>query len=278
MRLTKVMVTTYIIDCCLMGTKPCKFFQFNSPWFNNEKGIFSKIELDELIPDKWRLDQRYDDGQFKPLHFPVFLKPEWGQNAGGIYRADDERALEVIRQQTRNARVPYMIQACAPESREFEIFCLCRHDNLEDWSVFTITEAHNDEEDNPVNSIHNPGTRYIDITDRFDSAQKKTLFDLAGQIGRFRISRLSVRADSIEDLLAGNFHVIELNLFTPMPIHMLDKKYSLHDIWRMNISYMWTLARITKYRDKSLPEKPVYTKIMLYNRESRLANFVRSLV
>ena len=278
MRLTKIMVTTYIVDCFLIGTKPCKYFQFNSPWFNQEKGIFSKMELDLLIPEKWRLRQRYDDGRFVPDAFPVFLKPEWGQNAGGIYRADGPQELQALRQTTRNAQVPYLVQECAPESREFEIFVLCKPHDINDHSIFTVTEAVNDLERDPVNSVDNPQTRYLDITDGFSPDQKQTLFDLIGQIGRFRISRLSVRADSIEDLLAGNFHVIELNLFNPMPIHMLDRKYSWLDLWKMNIEYMMILARVTKYRDKTLPEKPVYTKIMLYNRESALANLVRALV
>ena len=38
-------------------------------------------------------------------------------------------------------------------------------------------------------------------------------------------------------------------------------------------NYMVALARITRARDKSLPEKPVFTKIMLYNPQSPLLNY-----
>lgn len=78
--------------------------------------------------------------------------------------------------------------------------------------------------------------------------------------------------------MAGRFHVIEVNLFLPMPINMLDRRYGLKQIFDMIRRYMMSLARITKARDKSLPEKPVFTKIMLYNRESRLLNFLRAKI
>jgi hypothetical protein len=278
MKITVVMVATYMFDCVLVGTKPCKYFQLNSPWFNKEKGIFSKIELDQLVPERWRLAQRYDDGTFFPENFPVFLKPEWSENARGIYRADDPGSLARLRQETRSARVPYLVQECAPETREFEIFYLCHPDDNRRYSVFSVTEVVNTRETNPVNGIHNPDTRYHDITEKFSEDQKQTLFELIGQIGRFSISRICVRANSIDELLAENFHVIELNLFTPMPIHMLDRKFSRVNLWKMISSYMMTLARVTRHRDKNRVEQPVYTGTMLYNRESALANFVRGLV
>ncbi|NOR24925.1 MAG: hypothetical protein GQ542_11140 [Desulforhopalus sp.] len=42
----------------------------------------------------------------------------------------------------------------------------------------------------------------------------------------FRIARVGVRANSIEELLAGNFHVIEVNIFLPMPLVLLDSQRS----------------------------------------------------
>jgi 3',5'-cyclic AMP phosphodiesterase CpdA len=271
MKLTAVMVATYIADCCLIGTKPCKYFQFNSPFFNKEKGIFSKIDLDLLFPDEWRLPQRLDDGKFVPEKFPVFVKPEWGENASGIFRADSIAQLADIRSKTMQSGEPYLVQQGASEAREFEIFSLRHPLDPDKYSVYSITEVSNQRELNPVNSIHNPDTEYLDITDQLSEAQKKQLWELLGRVGRFGISRLCVRADSIEDIVDGRFHIIELNLYTPMPIHMLDRKYSNWDRWRMVRAYMMLLARVTKTRDTTLPEKPVYTSSMRYSRHSRKA-------
>ncbi len=272
------MVATYILSCIRIGTKPCKYFQLNSPLFNGEEGIFSKIEIDELIPSEWRLEQQYDDGQFEPTSWPVFVKPEWGQNAAGIQRADDLASLNRIRKENANQNIRFLIQQCAPESREFEVFALRHHADKSNYSIFSITEAVNHSERDPVNSIKNPGTEYVEITEKFSEDQLQKIWRSVNRIGTFNISRSSFRADSIEDLVAGKFHVIEVNLFVPMPIHMLDSRYRMKDVISMVLRYMMRLALITKARDKTLPEKPVFTKIMLYNRTSPVLNFLRSKI
>ena len=291
MKITALQVAAYILNCIRIRTKPCKYFQLNSPCFNAKHGIFSKKEMDWLIPQKWRLRHNYlhqdhlqrqhDDGACQPERYPVFVKPEWGQNARGVFRADDAAALAKIRQTAcatknrGNTQVRWLIQPGAAEQREFEIFSILHHADKNRYAELTITEVINAREANPVNSIYNPDTAYREITDNFSEPQKQALWKLLGQIGRFGISRASLRADSIEQMLAGKFHVIEVNLFAPMPINMLDPKYSNRERWQMIRRYMSALARITKYRDQSLPEKPVFTKIMLYNRQNPLLNWMR---
>jgi D-alanine-D-alanine ligase-like ATP-grasp enzyme len=278
MKITVFLAATYILDCCLVRTKPCKYFQLNSPYFNEQKGIFSKMDIDQLIPMKWRLEQRYEDGSWMPQNYPVFLKPEWGENAAGIFRADNPDQLTDYRDQIKNAKLDYLIQYGALESREFEIFALRDHQDNNTYSVMSITEVRNEREQNPVNSINNEDTCYHDITDRFSVSQKQILWSILERIGSFGIVRLSVRSDSIGDLLTEKFHVIELNLFTPMPIHMMDIKYSRRDLAAMIWEYMMKLAKLTRVRDKSRREKAVYTKLMLYNRHGALAKFIRGIV
>lgn len=278
MKITVTMVILYILYCIRIGTKPCKYFQLNSPCFDRHEGIFSKLDIDQYIPEEWRLEQRYDDGEVVPEYWPVFVKPEWGQNAAGVERADSTQDLADIRKRTKNERVKFLLQQAAPESREFEIFSMRHHNDQNNYAVLTVTEAVNESEPNPINGIYNPSTKYVEITEQFDSTQLGQLWQQMNRIGHFNISRASVRADSLEDLMAGRFHVIEVNLFLPMPINMLDRRYGLKQIFAMIRRYMMSLARITKARDKSLPEKPVFTKIMLYNRESRLLNFLRAKI
>lgn len=278
MKITVTMVILYILYCIRIGTKPCKYFQLNSPCFDRHEGIFSKLDIDQYIPQEWRLEQRYDDGEVVPEYWPVFVKPEWGQNAAGVERADSPQDLKEIRKRTKNERVKFLLQQAAPESREFEIFSMRHYHDQNNYAVLTVTEAVNESEPNPINGIYNPSTQYVEITEQFDSTQIGQLWQHVNRIGHFNISRASVRANSLEDLMAGRFHVIEVNLFLPMPINMLDRRYGLKQILDMIRRYMMSLARITKARDKSLPEKPVFTKIMLYNRESRLLNFLRAKI
>ncbi len=278
MKTTALQVMAYIINCIRIRTKPCKYFQLNSSCFNEQEGIFSKTDIDRLIPEKWRLQHQYDDATYMPETYPVFVKPEWGQNARGIFRADNAASLSKIREITRHARSRYVIQQGAVEKREFEIFSILHHADQNRYAELTITETINSREPNPLNSIYNPDTDYCEITNQFSEAQKQVLWQLLGRIKRFSISRASLRADSIEQMLAGNFHIIEVNLFTPMPINMLDPKYRNGELLQMIWRYMLALAKITKYRDKSLKEKAVFTKIMLYNRQHPLLNFIRARI
>ena len=278
MKITVTMVITYILFCMRIGTKPCKYFQLNSPHFDAEHGIFSKISIDNSIPDKWRLQQEYDDGASTPTSWPVFIKPEWGQNASGVKRADNLAELERIRKSIQNERIRYLIQQGAPGSREFEVFSIRHSQDKSRYAVLTVTEAVNDQEQNPINSIYNPATRYQEITDELDVEQINNLWQIVNQCGEYNISRASFRANSIEDVLLGKFHVIEINLFVPMPINMLDSRYGPKDLFALIRSYMMSLAKITKARNKKWVEKPVFTKIMLYNRKSKVANFVRNRI
>ncbi len=276
MKITELEVITYILNCIRIRTKPCKYFQLNSEFFSANEGIFSKKDIDQLIPEKWRLSQRYDEAGYFPDQYPVFVKPEWGQNASGIYRADNADELKEIRKKVFQARTRYLIQQGASEKREFEVFSILSHENKNNHAVFTVTEAINESETNPVNSVYNVNTTYREITEQLSDQEKQTLWQLTCQIGRFNISRLSLRADSIAEMLEGNFHVIEINMFAPMPINLLDQKYNNAQLWKFIRHYMLCLAKITKYRDKSLTEKPVFTKIMLYNRENSFLNYIRA--
>ena len=277
MKITVLMVIIYILTCVRIGTKPCKYFQFNAPYFDRKRGIYSKLGIDQLIPEKWRLAQRYDDGAFIPDDWPVFVKPEWGQNAAGIQRADNIEQLTAIREEIAQEDIRYLVQEGAKETREFEIFSMRHYEDKSKYAVFSITEAVNAEV-NPINSVYNENTRYVDITDRFDQTQRDTIWQQINTVGKFNISRASMRANSEEDLLAGRFHIIEINLFLPMPIHMLDSRYRPFDVIKMVYRYMVNMARFTKARDKSLEEKPVFTKIMMYNRKSKLINYLRAKI
>ncbi len=272
------MVPHYMLNCVLIGTKPCKYFQLNSSVFNAKQGIFSKMDIDQLIPEKWRLHQYYDDGKTVPAQFPVFVKPEWGQNSSGIFRADNESSLQEIRDSISNSKVSYLIQEAAPGKIEFEIFSILHHRSKQQFAHLTVAEATNQDELYPVNSVLNPSTQYWDITENFSEQQMQILWNLLGEIERFAISRVGLRADSVEDMLAGRFHIIEINLFIPMPINMLDPRYGFFKLWKLGREYMMSLARITKVRDKNLKEKPVFTKQMLYNRSSPMLNYIRDRI
>ena len=280
-----LMTAAYILFCLRYATRPCKYFQLNARYFDSRAGVFSKIELDKLIPPPHRLQQHYEDGARAPARYPVFIKPEWGQNARGVCRADDAESLRRIRaqihatqHQNKRANIRYLMQESARGKNEYEIFSIAHHRDATRHAVLTVAQTCNDRERDPINSIHNVNTRYVDITGQLSRAQRARIGQLAREIGRFNISRISVRADSLAQLLRGVFQVIEINLFLPMPINLLDRRHSTRAIIIMVINYMRCLARATKHRDKTIAERPVFIASMLYHRRGRLANKIKTLL
>lgn len=268
MHITILIILTYITCCLRVGAAPWKFFQLNARYFSNDQGIFSKLSIDALIPDRWRLHQIPDDGLINPERYPVFMKPEWGQNAHGIHRADNFETLQAIRQsvQEQPGEQQYILQEGAPGTREFEIFSIDISKSDGQHDVVTVTEAVNKTEAHPINSKYNKNTRYVDITTSFSTEQQAVLGEYLDEVGRFAISRMSVRTDSIESLLAGRFHVIEVNLFLPMPINLLDESND----WGMRFKFirhsMMNLALATKAIKPVERPPAVFTRMMLYGR------------
>jgi len=277
--LSVLIIACYILCCAFIRTGPWRYFQINARLFSREKGIFSKLAIDELIPEKWKLTQERLTTDYVPERFPVFVKPEWGQNAKGISRADSLAELRRIERQTRGSKVAHLVQAAAEERREFEIFTTFPDSGASTPDIITVTETVNQTHRFPVNSIYNPDTRYVDITDELREEDLATLVSYKQEIGKFGQSRLSVRADSIDDMLQGNFHVIELNLFTPMPINLMDQRYS----WKRKLEFIGrvgrSLARVTRSIDSNQKSFPVFTRMMMYGeKRSPLGSVFRTFL
>ena len=141
MRITYLMVATYVFDCVLIGTNPYKYFQLNAPTFNAETGIFSKLDIDQLIPEKWRLQQSLLDDSAVPETYPVFVKPEWGQNSSGIFRVDDPQSLDEMRRRVSTSPIKYLVQEASPEQQEYEIFSIQHHQDKQQFAELTVNET-----------------------------------------------------------------------------------------------------------------------------------------
>lgn len=220
-----LLVYWLIIYSIRYRTRPWNFFQLNSRYFNRKKNIFSKLDLDNLIPEQYRLHQTVDDGRIKPV-FPVFIKPEWGQNSHGVKIVKDLADLEKHRKgrSLSKSSVTYLLQQVAPEKREFEFFYIRAADDLTKCSISTLTETINTSDNTlVVNGVHNRDSKYIDLSGRVGDDGLETLWRLVNNIGCFKIARIGLCADSVEKLLSGEFHIIEMNIFLPMPLLLLDE-------------------------------------------------------
>jgi len=224
-----------------------------------------------MIPAKWRLHQQRLDDAYTPDSFPVFLKPEWGQNSVGIERADNEHQFRTLSRRVKDGPVRYLVQQAAPEAREFEIFTTFTDESSEQPDYLTVTETVNNTHKYPINGINNHDSKYRDITNTLTPSDLSRISAYVREIGHFGQSRLSVRADTIEQLIHGDFHVIEINLFTPMPIHLMDEKHSVVNKLRSVLSVSGSLARVTQAMGHRPNAPAVFIRMTLYGRKHQAA-------
>lgn len=261
-----LMIFWYIVHCIKLRVNPWNFFQLNADYFNRKKGIYSKHDINRLIPAKWRLGQYIDNKSYFPAEFPVFLKPEWGQNSYGIHRADSLLDLKRIRKTTLTSNLTYLVQEAAQEQRELEVFYVRDADKPFNYAVLSITEVKNQKVAKfPINGVHNPYCYYRDRTPELSEEQLDKVWRHISKIGQFRMARVGLKTNSDEDLIRGRFHIVEINLFTPMPLNLLD----IHVGWNEKIQFikqaMYHIAKnTTKVLTNRNQESIFFKKVVMH--------------
>jgi hypothetical protein len=254
-----MLVLSYIGWCVRFCIRPWKYFQLNANYFNQEKGIFSKLDMDSLIPEKWRLKQCVDHVDFQPDSYPVFVKPEWGQNSQGIVRADNLQQLNEHRQQRSQKGPRYLVQNAAKGRREFEIFYIPGAKANDSSAIVSVIETcNNSKEEMPINGINNTHTYYQSRMAELTAQQIKKIEAIVSSIGSFKIARYCARADSLEALLDEQFSIVEINIYVPMPLTLLVKEISLKAKLTFILKIMKQLALVTKEIPESQVVKSVF--------------------
>jgi D-alanine-D-alanine ligase-like ATP-grasp enzyme len=242
---------------------PWNFFQLNSNYFNETKGIFSKLEMDKHIPDQWRLAQYYFDREMVPASYPVFLKPEWGQNSIGIVRINNKSEYLAFDRHLRQKTMPYIVQQTASGRIEFEIYYLRSPELPDDFAVLSITQVVNTSGvQHPINSIYNPNTAYLEISSTFSAQELQDIWNYLKAIGNFRMARVCLKADSKEDLLQGMFQIVEINLFLPMPLVLLAKNVREEKKQQLIEAIMMICARLVKTIPRNETGKSIFFRKM----------------
>lgn len=254
-----LLVLSYIFWCCRFRAAPWRYFQLNANYFNEQRKLFSKLDMDKLIPMRWRLQQYVDQAALEPDQFPVFVKPEWGQNSQGVCRIDNLEQLNEHRQQRRVDSPRYLIQSAAKQQREFEIFYIPESKIVNSAAILSVTETGNHSAQlHPVNGIYNKQTFYTSCMQQLSETHLSELKKQFTSIGQFKIARYCARADSIEALVAGEFSIVEINVYLPMPLMLLADNLSYKVKLNFLFNAMKQLALVTKDIPASQVIKPVF--------------------
>jgi hypothetical protein len=258
-----MLVYRYLYACFRLRALPWNFFQLNGGYFNEAKGIFSKLEMDNHIPDRWRLEQHLFDRDVVPERFPVFLKPEWGQNSVGIVRIDNRSEYLAFAHHAGRTAMPYIVQQAATGRKEYEVYYLRSPELPNDFAILSITRTLNNREvRHPINSIHNPDTSYRDITPSFSARELRGIWGYLRTMGNFRMARVCLKADSKEDLLRGIFQVVEINLFLPMPLVLLAENVTAAKKGQLIGEIMTATARLVKNLPRNETGKSIFFRKM----------------
>ncbi|WP_079253633.1 hypothetical protein [Endozoicomonas arenosclerae] len=268
MIIRSLLVLGFIWHAVRLRVKPWLFFQLNAKYFNESKGLYSKLDMDQSLPRRWRLKQSLDTDGIKPEHYPVFLKPEWGQNSAGVIRIDNDIQLEAARASRSQDSVPYLIQEGAQGKREFEVFVIRSLESTKSFKTLSVTQVLNTSNDShPVNGIYNSETFYLDKTSELSKEQTENLGLHLSQAGQFRMARYGIRADSIEAIARGDFKIFEVNLFLPMPLALLSRNLGAFKKFKLMGQLTRQLAEVTDEIPKAQEQKSIFfRKLFFLNR------------
>lgn len=218
-----LLILHYMVFCLRFLTIPWRYFQLNARYFNRQKKIFSKQDLDAITPVEWRLKQYIDRPDIAPTRYPVFAKPEWGQNSTGVACIHNAAELAALRSSPGYQVQNYLIQEAAIGAIEFEVFVVKHPVKIGQFAVMSITQVINASSDKfPVNGIYNNDTHYRDITAQLSPLEQQQLWQELTRMGDFTIARYSLKADSLAALLQRQFKLVEVNLYVPMPLSLLS--------------------------------------------------------
>ncbi|MDC0506028.1 hypothetical protein OAN96_00360 [Candidatus Gracilibacteria bacterium] len=240
-------IIIYILYCIRLWANPWMFFQINNEWFNEKKGFFSKMEMNQLLPKKWQLKtykiEDIDLDNFN-LEFPVFLKPEYGHRSYGVYIVKNKTQLKDCIKEIRGLYIPYIVQGASKYNEEYEITFI-NNTQAKSSIVYSISEAINKNQQKYIIHSTKNGTQYVEhISDLKNSDIKK----IESHISRIpsRVGRISLKSNSIQDIINGDFEIFEINLFLASPLYIQDKEISFTEKCRFMLNYTKDIAKLTK--------------------------------
>lgn len=260
-------VVQYIFACARIGAKPWRFFQMNARYFDEQKGVFSKLTIEKSIPEKFRLKSyhlkeyesvdTWHNNIVKKFTFPVFIKPEWGQNSHGIVRVDSADQLKETLQKVRQSNVSYYCQEAASGNKEFDVYYIRSTQNPKQSATYSVTELTNPHTPQyPINGIYG-GTVYTDITPQISTDDMQKIMKESLDIGSYNMARIAFKADNYQDIITGKAKIVEINIYTPMPINLMDTNLSWDNKRHFIVMFARHLAEMTK-KLQHIPAKKIF--------------------
>lgn len=248
-----VILTTYFRACIQLRVLPWRFFGINQHGIHPKKGVFCKSIIQNFIPPEYQLplvtlganeDIVSWQNKISSLNYPVIIKPDLGQNSKHIHIAYNSEDKCISKQ--RKIPVDFVAQQVAT-GIEYDILFISNEVD-KNYSLFSIVELSqpNMQEKIPIHGIYQ-GTQYKEINHLIEPQKLRKFAQKIQTEFNFKFARIGVKAQSLDDLLNFNFKTIEVNLFLPLCLNVLDTSISEHKRISFLKYYIYTLIVLTKH-------------------------------
>jgi len=263
------MICYFLQACSRYKIMPHRYFLLNIAHLDRDSKTYSKYKLNLKIPKSWQLKtflfeaRDSENMAFKNIKasfkYPLFLKPEYGYRSIGVYYVVSDQELKNVLQKIKKYTGNYLCQTAANKKHEYDLMYVHTHDQT-DEEFFACSRCCTPE--GVINGV-TFGTTYKNEIPKLSNQQQQQIKNHLKKIGDFGMSRISVAADSLEDVVAGKFFVIEINLLTPFPLHILDKNehrsLKKQELKRFSVA----IAKSVRHQ-KTRPKNQIRSLIELY--------------
>jgi len=226
------------------------------------------------LEPSWSLERMLDEAEklAKDFDYPLVLKPDIGSVGKGVVKVESHTQLA---ERLAILEGPYLLQAFTPFNVEYGVFVVRRKGEVvvtglnrkhfptvvgngvdtlgqlarrhyrysPHWGLFLkdldterVPAAGESVQLSFIGS-HTMGCMFTDDTQRLTPALHRAVAALCDSQPGFNFGRLDVKAASEEQLLAGEFVVIEVNGVASLPTHMFDPANSLLQAYRIFLSH-----------------------------------------
>lgn len=278
---------------------------------DSKSSILSELEASgrvapfQLIPSRLaheeRLEKLHQIISSLDLHYPIVLKPDYGERGSGVTIAHDEATcVDYLREATETtivqkhiAGVEYgvfyerfpneekgritgithkaMTTVTGNSKNTLEQLILSDSRAICQASMFfklqqdRLHEVIPDGEVIKLNFIgtHSRGSLFLDASDAWTEQMEQAIDETSKHFKGFHLGRYDIRCNSLSDLQQGvDFHIVELNGVTSEPTHMYDPKHSVLYAWKL-LAAQWSRAYRMAAQNVQKGHQPLSTSQLL---------------
>jgi hypothetical protein len=216
-----------------------------------KKGIYSKHKLNQLIPKKNKLiSQKLSEFQTKPkIKYPIILKPDWGESSLSIFKINSNKELKEIIKQKEIRIDNYFIQEFDNSNIEYDIIFIknIKTNQLEISEITTVSTKNKDK----ITGINN-NSIYKTISNKFTPLElNQILQNLSWLKNKFNIGKITLKANSHQDLILNLSKVIEINILFPLPNSIHTNSSITHKKQLIN-NHLEKIIKLSKQTKKQI--------------------------